>query len=88
MGIEIISYQEDRYEFFVKQRELAEKRYKKALKNLKPDDSYLSTANILASETGRELSYYNDVVMMYGLELAKAKRVRSAFDFVERNDEG
>lgn len=77
IGIELISYQQDRYEFWVKQRERAEKRYKRALKNLKPDDSYLSTANILASEAGRELSYYNDVVMMYGSELAKAKKVRS-----------
>lgn len=85
MAIELISYQQDRYEFFVKQKELAEKRYKRALRNLKPDDSYLSTTNILASETGRELSFYNDVVMMYGSQLAEAKRVRKCFDFVERS---
>lgn len=86
MAIELISYQQDRYEFFVKQRELAEKIHIRALKKVEPDDSYLSTANVLASETGRELSFYNDVVMMYGSQLAEAKRVRKRFDFVERSD--
>lgn len=79
MAIELISYQQDRYEFFVKQRELAEKRYIRALKKVKPDDSYLSTTNILASETGRELSFYNDIVVMLGTELAEQKRVYNLF---------
>lgn len=87
MAIKLISYQQDRYEFFVKQRELAEKRHKKALRNLDPDDSYLSTTNILASETGRELGFYNDIVMMLGVELAEQRRVYNLFERVCDNNE-
>jgi hypothetical protein len=87
MAIKLISYQQDRYEFFVKQRELAEKRYKKALRNLSLDDSYLSTTNIIASETGRELGFYNDIVMMLGAELAEQRRVYNLFERSDNNAE-
>ena len=76
MKIELITYQEQRFEFFVKQRELAEKRYKRAIKKTNPSDSYLSDEFILASEAGQELSFYNDIVVMLGRELSEYKRVR------------
>lgn len=87
MKIELITYQEDRLNFFLKQRELAEKRYKRAVKKVKPDDSYLSESNFLASEAGRELSFYNDVVEMFARDLSEQKRVRDLFgEGVTTND--
>ena len=77
MKIELITYKEARLEFFVKQRELAEKRYKRAVKKTNPSDSYLSNEFHLASEAGQELSFYNDVVEMLGRKLSEYKRVRN-----------
>lgn len=75
MRIEKISYEKDRLSFFIEQRELAEKRYKRAIKAMKPDDSYLSDAHFLASKTGQELSFYDDVVRMLAEKLSEKQQV-------------
>ena len=87
MRIERITYKEARFEFFVKQRELAEKRYKQAVKKTNPSDSYLSNEFYLASEAGQELSFYNDVVEMLGRDLSEEKKVRDLFERSDNNAE-
>lgn len=79
------AYAEDRLIFFEEQRKLAEKRYKRCAKLVKPSDGYLSETNFLASEAGRELSYYNDVVEMLEKDLSEYKRVR---DLMPKECEG
>lgn len=76
MTITQITYEEDRLLFFSEQKRLAEKRYKRLAKLVKPDDPYLSETRQLLSETGRELSFYNDVVEMLLRELSERKQVR------------
>lgn len=76
MTITQITYEEDRLLFFSEQKRLAEKRYKRLAKLVKPDDPYLSETRQLLSEAGRELSFYNDVVEMLLRELSERKQVR------------
>ena len=80
MNIKTITYEEDRLSFFIDQRNLAEKKHKRVLRQLKPDDSYISEINLLASETGQELSFYNDVVEMLARDLTEKIRVRNLME--------
>ena len=80
MILKTITYEEDRLSFFIEQRKIAEKKYKRVMKLLKPDDSYLSEINLLASETGQELSFYNDVVKMLANDLADKKRAKNLME--------
>ena len=76
MKIERITYEEDRLMFFSEQKRLAEKRYRRLAKLVKPDDPYLSETRQLLSEAGQELSFYNDVVEMLLIKLSEQKQVR------------
>lgn len=80
MNIKTITYEEDRLSFFIDQRKIAEKKHKRVLKQLNPDDLYLSEIRLLASETGQELSFYNDVVEMLARDLAEKRRVRDLME--------
>ena len=80
MNFKTITYEEDRLSFFIDQRKIAEKKYKRVIKQLDPNDLYLSEMHLLASETGQELSFYNDVVEMLARDLAEKKRVRDLME--------
>jgi hypothetical protein len=71
MTLKVVTYEEDRLMFFKEQKKLAEKRYKRLEKLVKPDDSYLSEIRCLLSEASQELSFYNDVVEMLEERLSK-----------------
>lgn len=60
----MISYEDERLGFFVDQRRVAQKRYDRLEKQIKPDEPYLSERRQLLSDCGRELSFYNDVIEM------------------------
>lgn len=75
MKITKITYEEDRLEFFIKERDRAEKNHKLALEQLKPSDNYLSDEHYIASGTGRVLSFYNDIVEMLMKERKRANRL-------------
>lgn len=80
MNFKVVTYEEDRLSFFIDQRKIAEKKHKRVLKQLKPDDSYISEISLLASETGQELSFYNDVVEMLARDLTEKIRVRKLME--------
>ena len=83
MNFKTITYEEDRLSFFIDQRNIAEKKYKRVMKQLKPDDSYISEIRLLASETGQELSFYNDVVEMLARDLTEKIRVKNLMEVQE-----
>lgn len=76
MTLTTVTYEEDRLNYFIEQKKLAEKRYVRLEKLVKPDDSYTSEIRLLLSEVGREVSFYNDVVEMLGGQLSEKKRVK------------
>lgn len=76
MILKLITYEEDRLNFFIEQKKLAEKRMIRLEKLVKPDEPYNSEVSILLSEVGMEVSFYNDVVEMFGKELSEKKRVQ------------
>lgn len=58
------SYKDERLGFFADQRKLAQKRYDRLEKQIKPDEPYTSERREFLSDLGRELSFYNDVIEM------------------------
>ena len=61
--IEVITYEQDRLNFFVDQVSLAQKKYDRLFKTFK-DAPYLSEGAQFLSDAGRELQFYKDVVEM------------------------
>ena len=76
MTFEVITYEEDRLRFFIKQRELAEKRYKRTKKKVNNSDLSYQEIDLLMSEAGWELSFYDDVVRMLTEKLSEKKRIK------------
>lgn len=62
--IKEISYEDDRLGFFADQRKLAQKRYDRLKRQMKPDEPYMSERMQLLYDCARELSFYNDVIKM------------------------
>ena len=61
--IEVITYEQERLNFFTKAMNLAQKRYNRLFKIFK-DDPYLSEGTTMVSDAGREMHFYHDVVEM------------------------
>lgn len=80
MTIKTITYEEDRLSFFIEQRKLVEKRYKRLAKVVKPSDSYLSETRRLLSEAGQELSFYDDVIRMFGEKLLERRQAKELME--------
>ena len=61
--IEVITYEEERLNYFLEQRNRMQNRYERWAKIIdKQDLPYLSEDLQMLSELGRELSFYNDVI--------------------------
>lgn len=61
--IEVITYEQERLDFFTKAMNLAQKRYNRLFKIFK-DEPYLSEGTTIVSDAGRETQFYHDVVEM------------------------
>lgn len=72
MKIEVITYEQERLDFFTKAMNLAQKRYNRLFEIFK-DDPYLSEGTTIVSDAGRELRFYQDIVEM--LESGNRKEI-------------
>ena len=61
--IEVITYEQDRLNYFVNLMQKAQKKYKRLFKKFK-DAPYLSEEAQILSDAGRETHFYGDVVEM------------------------
>lgn len=77
--IEVITYEEERLNYFLEQRNRMQNRYERWAKIIdKQDLPYLSEDLQMLSELGRELSFYNDVI-----DLLKQKEKNDKVDALE-----
>lgn len=63
--IEVITYEQDRFNHFINLMEKAQKSYDRLCKRYK-DSPYLFEGTTLLSDAGRELQFYKDVIAMLG----------------------
>ena len=63
--IEVITYEQDRFNHFINLMEKAQKSYDRLYKRYK-DSPYLFEGTTLLSDAGRELQFYKDVIAMLG----------------------
>ena len=75
--IEVITYEQDRLNFFVNLMQKAQEKYKRLFKKFK-DAPYLSEEAQILSDAGRETHFYGDVVEM--LEKGYRKQSENATD--------
>lgn len=63
--IEVMTYEEERFNYFLEQRNRIQRRYERWEKIIEKQDlPYLSEDIRQLSELGRELNFYNDVIDM------------------------
>lgn len=79
--IEVITYEQDRLNYFTDLMQKAQKKYKRLFKKYK-DAPYLSEETQILSDAGRETHFYGDVVEM----LEKGYRKQSEGEWIERPD--
>lgn len=60
--IKVISYEEERLEFFIDQRQKTQRECERLERAIKPFESYLSERRKLLSDCARKLSFYDDVI--------------------------
>jgi hypothetical protein len=63
--IEVITYEQDRFNHFINLMEKAQKSYDRLYKRYK-DSPYLFEGTTLLSDAGRELQFYKDVIVVLG----------------------
>ena len=63
MEIKVITYEQERLDFFTQAMNLAHKRYNMLFRMFK-DNPYLSGGTTIVSDAGRESQFYHDVVEM------------------------
>lgn len=78
--IKVVSYKDERLEFFENQRRAVQKRYDRLEKTIDPDEPYLSERRELLSDCGRELSFYNDVIEMLEADVIPKSEVEKIFE--------
>lgn len=61
--IEVITYEQDRLNYFTDLMKKSQKRYKRLFKKFK-DAPYLSEESVLLSDAGRQAQFHGDVVEM------------------------
>ena len=76
--IEVITYEQDRFNHFINLMEKAQKQYDRLYKRYK-DSPYLFEGTTLLSDAGRELQFYKDVIAM----LEQGNRKQSGWISVE-----
>jgi phage FluMu protein Com len=79
--IEVITYEQDRLNYFTDLMEKAQKSYDRLYKKYK-DSPYLFDGTTFLSDAGKELSFYKDVVEM----LKQGYRKQSEGEWKERPD--
>lgn len=78
--IEVITYEQDRFNHFINLMEKAQKQYDRLYKRYK-DSPYLFEGTTLLSDAGRELQFYKDVIAM----LEQGNRKQSEGEWIKIN---